>query len=300
MTMDRRHFGSLALVGLTSLASARAFGAPAKGKIVFGVQSYSFRDRPLDESIEAMAKLGLEACELWQGHVEPKDPANLGGRPKTDEEKKAHREALRKWRLEVKLDEFKAIAAKFKKAKVPLVAYNISFKDDFTDQEIERGFLMAKALGVKAITASANQKVVERVAPVAKKQRIVVAMHNHAKIDPNEFATPEDFEKAMTGPGRENVAVNLDIGHFTAANFDAVEFLKKHHKKIVTLHIKDRKRNDGPAVPFGEGDAPIKEVLALLRDNRWKIPANIEYEYPGQDSVEEVKRCLDYCRAALV
>ena len=76
-------------------------------------------------------------------------------------------------------------------------------------------------------------------------------------------------------------------------------FLKKHHRRIVTLHIKDRKRDQGALTPFGEGDAPIRAVLQLLRQRRWKIPANIEYEYPGADAVAEVKRCLDYCRSVL-
>ena len=95
------------------------------------------------------------------------------------------------------------------------------------------------------------------------------------------------------------IAVNLDIGHFTAANFDAVSFLRQHHQRIVTLHIKDRKRNDGPNMPLGEGDTPIGTVLRMLRDQKWPIPANIEYEYKGGDTIEEVRRCLDYCRRAL-
>jgi len=95
-------------------------------------------------------------------------------------------------------------------------------------------------------------------------------------------------------------AVNLDIGHFYAAGYDPVDYLQRHHDKIITLHIKDRKRpSDGANLPFGEGDTPIKPVLALLKQNKWKIPANIEYEYKGADTVTEVKRCYQYIKDAL-
>jgi sugar phosphate isomerase/epimerase len=97
----------------------------------------------------------------------------------------------------------------------------------------------------------------------------------------------------------EYIAINLDIGHFTAANFDAVDFLKQHHDRIVTLHIKDRKKNQGDNVPLGEGDTPIKAVLQMLKHERYRIPANIEYEYKGGDTVAEVKKCFEYCKKAL-
>jgi hypothetical protein len=40
-------------------------------------------------------------------------------------------------------------------------------------------------------------------------------------------------------------------------------------------------------------------VLRLVKENRYNIPANIEYEYLGGDAVAEVKKCFDYCKAAL-
>jgi sugar phosphate isomerase/epimerase len=300
--LTRREWHRLVLGGLG--ASALASTARGAGKkidsrfhgVLIGAQSYSFRDRPLDKAIEAYAAVPLGEAELWQGHVEPRpDAARL--QQMSAAEKAADREALRKWRLTTPLSTFHAIGDKFRAAGVDVYAYNYSFQDSFTDPEIDRGFEMAKALGAKVITASANQKTVPRIAAAAEKHKMRVGMHNHSRIDPNEFATAEDLEKAMAVS--PYICTNLDIGHFTAANQDAVAFLKKHHDRIVTLHIKDRKKDQGDTTPFGEGDAPIKEVVGVLKQNKWAIPANIEYEYKGADSVEEVRRCLDYCKKAL-
>lgn len=210
------------------------------------------------------------------------------------------RQKLREWRLTTPLEHFEEIGRKFADAGVELYAYNYSFRDDFTDEEISRGFEMAKALGAKVITASSNVSTAARIGPMANKHKMRVGMHNHSQIRENEFATPDDFTKAMDLAKSEYVVINLDIGHFTAANFDAVDFLKQHHAHVVTLHIKDRKKNQGENVPFGQGDTPIREVLALLKANEWPIPANIEYEYKGEDTKTEVRRCLDYCRQALL
>jgi sugar phosphate isomerase/epimerase len=278
--LTRRELIGVLLAAPVGLAARQ--GTPYRG-VTIGVQSYSFRDRSLDAAIDGMAQIGLKSCELWQGHLEPRN-----GTPRED---------VRKWRETASLDEFRRAREKFEKAGIALSAYNISFKDDFSDAEIERGFEMAKALGAPAITASANVKVVPRVAPVAARHKIKVGMHNHSQIDPNEFATPANMTDAARAPGGF-IAINLDIGHFTAANFDAMEFLKANHDKIVTLHIKDRGRDQGPAVPFGQGAAPIGPVLRLLRDRKSTIPANIEYEYKG-DTISEVKKCFEYCRREL-
>jgi sugar phosphate isomerase/epimerase len=275
--LTRREFNGLTVAGLVS-----AFAQP-RG-VMMGTQSYSFRDLPLDAAIEGMAKAGLKSCELWQGHLEPKGVS---------------RDEMRQWRETVSLDDFRKAAKKFEDAGIRISAYNISFKDDYSDREIERGFDMAEALGAKVITASSNVSTVPRVAPVAARRRMPVGMHNHSNVDdPNEFATPESLTTAARAKGGF-VRINLDIGHFTAANFDAMDFLGKHYRNIVSLHIKDRKRNQGDNVPFGEGDTPIGPVLRFLRDRRLSIPANIEYEYKGTDTIEEVRKCLQFCERQL-
>ena len=74
---------------------------------------------------------------------------------------------------------------------------------------------------------------------------------------------------------------------------------RKHHARIVCLHLKDRKKDQGRSMPFGQGDTPIKECLQLLKRNRWKIPANIEYDVRGGDPVAEFKKAYEFCRQAL-
>jgi sugar phosphate isomerase/epimerase len=293
--VTRREWSKLALSSLAMMAlptshfgKTKEINSKFKG-VLIGAQSYSFRTLPTDAMIQAMAEVGLGSCELWSGHVEPREFPDA---------KVPRREAVREWRLTKGVEECKKIRQKFASAGVEIFAFNYSFRDDFTDQEIDKGFQMAQALGTKVITASAVLSVVKRVDEYARKYKIRVGMHNHSNIRPNEFATPEDFAKAMEGSS-EYICINLDIGHFTAANFDAVDYLSKNHKRIVTLHIKDRKRNQGDNLPFGEGDTPIKQVLALLRDKKWAIPANIEYEYKGKDVMEEMRKCLAYCKQAL-
>ena len=306
--LTRRNLGKLALA---SLPLARAFGK-IDSKIAgvqLGSQSYSFRDLPFDEALKAMAADGLGDCELFAQHIEgghtDKAPSLGGGRrsgppdPAVVAARKAEREELRKWRTTVSLDYFKGIRKKFDAAGINLYGYNYSFNDSFTDEEIDRGFDMAKALGVKIITASTTLPVAKRVVPFAEKHKMIVAMHGHSNLtDPNQFAKPESFAAAMAMS--KYFKVNLDIGHFTAANYDAVDYIQKNHENIVLLHLKDRKKDEGPNVPWGEGDTPIKAVLQLLKEKRYPIPAFIEYEYTGlRSSQDEVKRSMDYMKAAL-
>jgi sugar phosphate isomerase/epimerase len=272
-------------VALVAPSVAAAINSKIAG-VRIGAQSYSFRDRPLDGMISAMAEIGLGECELWQGHVEPRSKA-----PEA-------RSELRSWRTGIPLSFFETIRQKFDAAGIQLSAYNYSFRDDFTDEEIERGFQMAKALGVPALTASSTVSVTKRVAPIASRHKMMVGMHGHDNLaDPNEFAKPESFEAAMSES--EWIGLNLDIGHFTAAGYDPLPFLEKYHKRTVTVHIKDRKKNQGPNMPWGQGDTPWKATLQLLKERRWKIPVNIEYAYKGADTITEVKRCYDACRTVL-
>jgi sugar phosphate isomerase/epimerase len=306
--ITRREFGTVALAGV---AWPRFLEAKVDSKIAgvrLGAQTYSFRDLPrpagasdsVDVVIKALTDCGLSECELFAPQLEPQFAAGRGqrGAPPSPEAVKA-REDLRKWRLESALDHFKNVRRKFDAAGVTIHAYCYNMNSSFTDAELDRGFEMTRALGVDTMTTSTTMDVARRLAPLAEKHKLLVGLHGHSNLtDPNEFATPESFATAKQLS--KYFRINLDIGHFTAANYDPIAYIREHHADITNLHLKDRKKNQGDNVPWGQGDTPIKEVLQLLKREKWPIPADIEYEYRGQGTpVQEVTKCYAYAKQAL-
>lgn len=270
-----------------TLLSGRAWAAtrPANaGKgVLIGVEGWSFRDRPLEAAIRATVDAGLDAMELGWNHVEP------SGLSRTD---------MRAWYLSVPLDNFRRIRDRFQAAGVRIVGYSATLRKDFTDAEIEKTFQMASALGVDTITTSTNVSMAARLDEYANKHRMRVGFHNHSRIRPDEFTTPQDFDAALKGRSRY-IGINLDVGHFWAAGFDPVAFTRQHHARIWSVHLKDRKRNQGPDFPFGQGDTPLREFLLLVQRKKYGIPCFIEWEITEGDPVAAVRRCAEYCRGVL-
>jgi sugar phosphate isomerase/epimerase len=234
------------------------------------------------------------------GAAPPSSPAG-GARGRSPEAQKA-REELRQWRLTTPLSHFEGIKKKLNDAGIVVYAYTVNgMGADFTEEEIDKMFEQAKTLGAVTIASSTTLDVAQKLVPFVEKHQFPVAFHNHDDIsDPNQFATPESFYKAMAMS--HWFRINLDIGYITGSNVDAVAFIEKNHERITHLHIKDRKRNLGPSVPWGEGDTPIREVLLLLKTNRYPIPALVELSYPvppDSDCTREVAKCMAYMKAIL-
>jgi sugar phosphate isomerase/epimerase len=226
--------------------------------------------------------------------------------PMTEEQIAAARATPRaqemfKWRTSLSMDKYKDVRKKVNDAGIDIAILCFNMNEAITDDEIDYAFVMAKALGAKAISTSTQVTVAKRVAPFAEKHKMIIGFHGHDNdADPNETGSLESYAKALSF-GKYN-GVNLDIGHFTAANYDAIAFIKEHHARITNLHVKDRKKEHGPNTVWGEGDTPIKPVLQLLKKEKYKFPANIELEYPlpeGSNRVAEVKKCLAYMKQAL-
>ncbi len=290
--LSRREFGKITLAGLPLALAFQGIDSKIKG-VQIGVQSYSFRALPnTDDIIKAMVKIGLGSVELMSNHAEAVagGPApgfgGAGGRGRgemTPEQKleaqkatQARAEELRKWRGSISPDTFKTVKKKFDDAGIDIKLLCFNMNRNTTDDEIDYAFQMAKALGADAISTSTQVSVAKRVAPFADKHRMMVGYHNHSNLtDPDEVATPASFETCLSYSKYHGM--NLDIGHFTAANFDPISYIQKNSARITNVHLKDRKKNQGDNVVWGSGDTPIKPVLQLLSAKKYSFPANIEY-----------------------
>ena len=310
----RRDFTKLALSALpaaglwssgNALLGADSAGAAAKpNSKVAGVQiglnvPYSFSNPTMsgDDIIKGCQHLNVSAVELRAQPVEAflGLPAILvatkGGGGEGNAEK------VRQWRQSVSMDRVKDFRKKFEDAGIRPEILKVDGIFKMTPAELDYSFLMAKALGARAISTEISKSDDDhrRVGQFADKHALLVAYHGHATT------TPEHWEKAFS-LAKFNGA-NVDIGHFMAGNnVSPAAFIEKHHARISHVHVKDRKKQNGPNMPFGEGDTPIIEILRLIRDRRWNIQATIEFEVKipaGSDRMTEIAKTVNYCRAAL-
>ena len=308
-TYTRREFSKLSLTAIAA-AGAGAFSARVRAVTpplipnsrVNGVQiglnvPYSFSNAQMsgDDILKNCIQLGISGVELRTQPVETflGAQANLVFPRKGEDVAKE----IADWRKSVSVDRAKEFRKNYNDAGVLIEIVKVDGIFKMTDAELDYAFNLAKALGGRAISTEISRKEneLQRVGSFADKHQMMVGYHGHAET------TPEHWEKAFA-LAKHNGA-NVDLGHFVAGNNTSpVPFIKEHHDRITHVHVKDRKMHNGPNTPFGEGDTPIKEVLQLLRENKWPIQATIEFEYKipaGSDRMTEIARCVKYCREAL-
>lgn len=229
-----------------------------------------------------------------------------GGRGRgeaTPEQEAAQQEQARKlkeWRTSVSMDAFKKLRKMYNDAGVTIYAWK-QLSTNMSDEEYEYIFNVAEALGCTHTTLElpTDAAQLKRLGDFATKKRIYAAYHTHLQ------GSMTAFDQAFA-VSKGNMA-NVDLGHWVAAGNiggTPMQFLEKHHDRIASYHLKDRTTPEHCALnlPWGTGETPIKEILLLVKKNKWKFPGSVELEYDvpeGSDPVKEVRRCVEFCRRAL-
>ena len=329
-SQSRRDFlvkGSMASAGLLLMGSAawsKHFFVEKPNSKFFGVQvgviTYSYRSMPAnaEQLLQYITDSGISAIELMGDSIEeyagkPVNPVKLpapaaGQRPQPTDEQKAQIAAYAKqvaaWRSAVSMDKFKEIKKMYNKAGVDIYAFKPNaLGSNNTDAEIEYALKAAKALGASSVTVELPTDAAhsKRLGDLGAKHKVYIGYHAHTQ------ATDTAWDTALSQSPYNSM--NLDCGHYIAAGGNNTKetllaLIQAKHDRITTMHIKDRKtKADGATnLSWGQGDTPVKEILTLLKEKKYKIPATIELEYEipaGSDAVKETKKCLAFAKAAL-
>lgn len=287
--------------------------------VQIGVITYSFRSMPgsAEQLLQYIVDSGISGIELMGDAVEdyagkPVNPVKInyvaGQRPQFTNEQKAQMAAYEKqvseWRSTVPMEKFVEVRKMYNKAGVNIYAFKPNaLGSNNTDAEIEYALKAAKALGARSVTVELPTDAAQskRLGDLGEKHKVYIGYHAHTQ------ATDTAWDVALSQSPYNSM--NLDCGHYIAAGGNNTKetllaLIVAKHDRITTLHIKDRnsKINGGENMPWGQGNTPVKEILTLLKEKKYKIPATIELEYDipaGSDAVEETKKCLAFAKAAL-
>jgi len=272
------------LGGESTLAAAAASGKPNSvfNGVRIGCITYSYRGgiHSAEDTLKALLQDGLSEVELMGGPI--RAYAGIGG---------GAARAQRQTQL-AKCEELRKM---YNDAGVNIHIHKMGFGQ--SDEEIEFSFQVAKALGCMGVTTERSEPLAKRLAPFADKHKIWVGFHNHT----NNYPVMDKTDPILSYG--QYIGFNFDVGHYFAGTkgLSPIPVIEKYHDRIISLHLKDRTA-DGGNLPWGQGKTPIKEILQLMRKEKWTFPADIELEYKipqGSNSVAEVAKCVEYCREAL-
>ncbi len=216
-------------------------------------------------------------------------------------EMEAYQAELKKWRLSVSMDKFKALRKLYNDAGVSIYCHKLTPSMAMSDDEYDYMFNVAGALGANQVSLELNgdRAFLKRLGDFALKHKMLAAYHYHTTATITAWDEALDISKGN--------AVNLDCGHYLAGTgLSPIPVLEKYAKmgRIGSLHLKDRTTpaHCSQNLSWGKGDTPIGEILKTMRKNKWKFPASIELEYQipeGSTAVAEVRKCVEFCQKAL-
>lgn len=315
MIYTRRDIGKMALAALPAARLMAAKPNSLWGGVQVGINvpySYGNNNMSADDTLNNTLQLGLSAVELRTQPVESflGAPGGGGGRRggQMTPEQQAAADALKKWRLSQTTDDFKRFRKKYEDAGVLIQIVKVDWmSQNIGDDVADYCFEMTKALGATVLSCEIPRSQTKWLGAIAAKHKIMVGYHGHESTgNPESFAGPDSWDMALESSPYNGI--NLDIGHFMSANkISPIPFMHKYHDKITHIHVKDMTVSPdkaGVPVAFGTGNVPIIEVLQLMKSEKWKFQAAIEYEVrevpAGSTRPAEWAKCVEYCKKALV
>lgn len=245
-----------------------------------GCQAYTFNRFTAFEAIEKTAAAGGKVIEFYPGQkLSPAEP-NL----KVDHN--ASPETLNK------------VKAKLRKHGVIAVAYGVVGLSK-NEVDCRKVFEFAKTMGIRVINTE-SVDAIDTFEKLVKEYDIKVGFHDHPKRanKPEYRMWDPNYILSIVKDRDPRIGSCADTGHWMRSGLNPVDCLRILKGHIVSSHLKDLNGFVIGAhdMPYGTGKGDVSSILTEFRAQGFNGPISIEYEYHWNDSLPEVKACIDYVR----
>ena len=276
--IPRRSFLAAATAAVLLPKLAHAAEAKPFGEFTVGIQTYTFRKFNLEQTLKRMKDLGLANGEFYRGHI-PTDT-----KPE-------------------KMKEIKKLLGEYGVTPIAFGVEGFSKNHDANKKKFE----FAADLGVKHLSADPDPDSFDSLDKLCEEYKISIAIHPHGPSGKtmHRWKSAEFILKAVKDH-HKLIGTCLDTGHIIRSaqldvNLDPAEEVKVMGARNFGMHLKDHDNKRKTDVVFGDptGVLNVTSVLKALQAVKFTGYVAIEYEANENEPSEDVKKCLDYMKAAI-
>ena len=236
-----------------------------------GIQSYSFRKFSIEEAIGMAAELGLNAIEIWPGHLAADSPPE-------------------------RLEEIKRLLSD----RNLRVCGAGQFRIDADRAKTEAALDYAKAFGADYLTITldpADRATVEHLVKAAEDRGVLLGIHNHGPK--HRFSEPETILEAAKGfPNVLGACV--DTGHYLRSERDPEEAVRILGERVHGVHIKDFLYDVEREVEPGTGRLSIPSFVKALKEHtKFRSAFTLEYEANPDNPMPPMKSAVARLKEAV-
>ncbi len=253
-----------------------AFAEGKKSERKIAVQTYTFVDSPLDELPEILKEVGVDTIGASGGLFLSKKYPNVRFNAGMNAEQ---REYAKKILADnnIKLASYGVVGSK-------------------TKGDVENLCKFAKEFNCPVIITEDKPEQFPFWDEIGPKYGVKMAVHNHAKDQPNGYYNPEYVLSIIKD--YKNIMAAADNGHWARSGVSSVAGYTLLKGRLAAIHFKDMNKFgelNARCVPFGTGKNDVPAALKYLDSIGYDGFFVIEYE-GTKHPVKEVKECVEFLR----
>lgn len=247
-----------------------------KSGLKIAIQSYTFRQISLIETIEIAENLGVKYLEVYPEH-------KIGGQ--------WGEKTFSKDLSDQKIEEIKTYANQHGVQIVGYGVYKTTEKADWKEL-----FSFAQKLHLSYISCEPEEDHLDLIEELAKEYNIDANIHN--SMEPSIYTNPSILLEKIKNRD-SHIKVCGDVGNWKLNGLEAYESLEAVDDRLGSVHLKDLHPNEfDDTVLFdcilNVGIVDIDEVIMKLRDQKFEGYLAIQYISEKPNPTEEIKTSLLY------